>query len=95
MVIAYYLLVCLLFFLTFTPSDADRVYGVQGRYFIVVIPLFALITSATVNRRLGPVSATAALTSAVISAAAMLEAIWHMHWSLIITDTALESASNY
>ena len=44
-ILAYYLLVCLLFFLTFTPSDADRIYGVQGRYFIVLIPLFASVAA--------------------------------------------------
>ena len=80
-ILAYYLLVCLLFFLTFTPSDADRIYGVQGRYFIVLIPLFALFTSAIVNRRSSPIGEMAALISAVISAAAMLEAVWRMHWS--------------
>ena len=60
-ILAYYLLVCLLFFLTFTPSDADRIYGVQGRYFIVLIPLFALFTSAIVNRRTSPIGEMAAL----------------------------------
>jgi uncharacterized membrane protein len=79
--LAYYLLVCVLFFLTFTPSDADRIYGVQGRYFTVLIPLCALFTSAIVNRRSSPISETAALTSAIVSAAAMLDAVWHVQWS--------------
>jgi uncharacterized membrane protein len=79
--LAYYLLVCVLFFVTFTPTDADRIYGVQGRYLIVLIPLCALFTSAIVNRRLSPIGEMAALTSAVVSAAAMLEAVWRVHWS--------------
>jgi uncharacterized membrane protein len=80
-IIAYYLLVCLLFFLTFSPSGADRIYGLQGRYFIVLIPLFALIASAMVNRRLRLIGEVAALVSALVSAAAMLEALWRVHWS--------------
>lgn len=79
-ILAYYLLVCVLFFLTFTPSDADRIYGIQGRYFIVLIPLLALITSAIVNCRTYQIGKTAALTSAIISAAAMLDAVWRAHW---------------
>jgi uncharacterized membrane protein len=80
-ILAYYLLVCLLFYLTFSPSDADRIYGLQGRYFIMLIALFALIVSATVNRRLGVLAEAAALLCAVVSAAAMLEALWKVHWS--------------
>jgi uncharacterized membrane protein len=80
-ILAYYLLVCLLFFLAFTPSDADRIYGLQGRYFIVLIPLFALIASAMVNRGFGRIAELAASASAIISAAAMLEALWRVHWS--------------
>jgi uncharacterized membrane protein len=80
-ILAYYLLVSLLFYVTFTPSDAGRIYGVQGRYFIVLIPLFALITSAVINRKWDTMGAMAAIACAIISAGAMLEAVWRVHWS--------------
>jgi uncharacterized membrane protein len=69
------------FFITLTPSTAERIHGLQGRYFIVILPLLALGVSAVVNRGLGRAGAPVAIASAFISAAAMMEALWRAHWS--------------
>jgi uncharacterized membrane protein len=69
-----------IFFVTMTPSSAERIYGLQGRYFIVILPPLALIVSAIFNRGLGYTGALAAVTSSLVSAAVMLEALWRVHW---------------
>jgi uncharacterized membrane protein len=69
------------FFVTLTPSSAERIHGLQGRYFIVILPLLALTVSAMVNRKLGCASAIAATTSALLSASAMIAALWRFHWA--------------
>ncbi len=79
--LSYCLAVCAIFFITLTPTEAGRIEGLQGRYFLVVLPLLALIASGMVNRSLGRVTALAALTSALVSAAAMLDALWRFHWA--------------
>ena len=48
-ILGYCLAVCIIFFITLTPSNADRILGLQGRYFIVVLPLIALSMSAVVT----------------------------------------------
>jgi hypothetical protein len=78
---SYCVAVACTLFITLTPSTAGRIYGLQGRYFIVILPLLALIVSAIVNRGFGRASALAATTSAVVSAAAMMEALWRVQWT--------------
>jgi hypothetical protein len=79
--LGYCLAVCTIFFVTLTPTEAGRIEGLQGRYFLVVLPLLGLTASAIVNRGLGRATALAALTSALVSAAAMLDALWRFHWA--------------
>ena len=45
-VLSYVILVYLIFFLTYTPLDVDHVRGVQGRYFVVVLPVAAIFVEA-------------------------------------------------
>jgi hypothetical protein len=78
---SYCLAVFCTFFITLTPTNAERIHGLQGRYFIVILPLLALSISALVNRSPGRACASAAMASAIISAAAMMEALWRAHWS--------------
>lgn len=78
---SYWVAVFCTFFITFTPSTAERIYGLQGRYFIVMLPLLALVVSALLNRGLGRASALVAMASALISAVATMEALWRFHWS--------------
>jgi uncharacterized membrane protein len=79
--LCYLLAVFVTFFITLTPTTADRIHGLQGRYIIVILPLLALSVSAVVNRGLGRASAPVAMASALISAAAIMDALWRAHWS--------------
>jgi uncharacterized membrane protein len=80
--VAYTFVVFLLFFLTSTPVDADRVYGVQGRYFLVIVPLIAVI-GATLIRRTPPrkLAAGAAVLLALLSGLVTIEAVLRKDWS--------------
>jgi uncharacterized membrane protein len=78
--IGYCVAVLAIFFITLTPTSADRVYGLQGRYFVVLVPLLGLVISATVNRGAGRIGTLAALAGALVSAAFMLDALWLAHW---------------
>jgi uncharacterized membrane protein len=79
--IAYVLAVYLIFYLTWTPADAPEIWGVQGRYFVVALVPVALAVAAMINR--GP-SGTArsaiAICGAVLSGAAVNEAILRVNW---------------
>jgi uncharacterized membrane protein len=79
--IAYCLAVFVVFFVTLTPSAANRIHGLQGRYFIVVLPLVGIFLSAIINRRIGRLPAVTAVASAFVSIAAMAEALWRVYWS--------------
>jgi uncharacterized membrane protein len=80
--VAYIFVVFLLFFLTSTPVDADRVHGVQGRYFLVIVPLIAL-TAATLIQRKPPrtLAAGAAVLLALLSGLLTIEAVLRKDWS--------------
>jgi uncharacterized membrane protein len=47
--VGYCLTVFLVFYLTWTSLDAEQIDGVQGRYFVVVLPLVAALLSALIN----------------------------------------------
>ena len=51
-VLSYVILVYLIFFLTYTPLDVDHVRGVQGRYFVIVLPVAAIFVATVINREL-------------------------------------------
>jgi len=79
--IAYVLAVYLIFYLTWTPADALQIWGVQGRYFVVALPPVALAVAAMTNR--GPsetVRSAIAICGAVLSGAAVNEAILRVNW---------------
>jgi uncharacterized membrane protein len=80
--LAYCAAVFIIFFITLTPSTAERIHGLQGRYFIAVLPLLAIVVSAIINRGTGRLAAVAALAGAFISITAMSEALWRVHWSM-------------
>ena len=48
-VLGYFVLVYLIFFLVYTPIDTDHVRGVQGRYFVIALPVAAVFIAALVN----------------------------------------------
>ena len=79
---AYAMLVFALLFITVTPVASDRVLGVQGRYFTVIVPLVALIAAAFNPYRLPRrVRSFAALMLALISVIATVEAVWRLDWA--------------
>lgn len=49
-VLGYIAVVYLIFFLTYTPLDVDHVRGVQGRYFVIALPVAAIFVAAVINR---------------------------------------------
>jgi hypothetical protein len=80
-VLGYIVLVYLIFFLTYTPLDVDHVRGVQGRYFVVVLPVAAIFIAAVVNQKLpDPMPALIATGGAMISGTATVEALLRTHW---------------
>ena len=80
-VLSYVILVYLIFYLTYTPLDVDHVRGVQGRYFVIVLPVAAICVAAVVNRELpSAMPAAIAITGAMISGVATVESLYRTHW---------------
>jgi hypothetical protein len=79
--LGYVALVYLIFYLTYTPLDVDHVRGVQGRYFVVVLPVTAIFVAAAVNLELpAGMSATIATAGSMLSGIATVEALFQAHW---------------
>jgi len=80
-VLGYWLAIFLIFYLAWTPIDAPWIHGVQGRYFTIVLPPAALAIAAALNRAPPQwVTAMLAVPGAIVSGAAMLDAIVRSHW---------------
>lgn len=79
----YVLAVLLIFYLIWTPVHDTAIRGVQGRYFVPILPLLAIATAALVNalpdRRLPALSAVAV---GVLSGAASIAAVLRADWNL-------------
>jgi uncharacterized membrane protein len=79
-VLSYVILVYLIFFLTYTPLDVDHVRGVQGRYFVVVLPVAAICVATVLNRELpSTLPAAIAITGSVIAGVATVESLFRAH----------------
>src|SRR5215813_915291 len=79
----YTVAVYLVCYLVFTPADADIVWGVQGRYFVPLLPVVAILLSALVNY--GPderLRAALAIACAVLSGGASIQAILETDWHI-------------
>ncbi len=78
----YALAVLLIFYLIWTPVHDTAIRGVQGRYFVPILPLLATATAALINwlpdRRL---PALGAFGAGVLSGAASVVAILHADWN--------------
>jgi len=48
-VLGYLVTVYLIFFLTYTPVTIDHVRGVQGRYFVIALPMAAIFLASLIN----------------------------------------------
>jgi uncharacterized membrane protein len=82
-ILAYVAVVYLISYLVFTPMNADSVWGIQGRYFVPVLPLRALFLATLLNRAPPkPISAALAISAAVLSGGASVEAILRADWKI-------------
>jgi Predicted membrane protein (DUF2142) len=80
-VVGYVILVYLIFFITYTPINIDHVRGVQGRYFVIILPVAALFVATTVNFALPhSVLAMAAVLGALLSGIVCFHALLDVHW---------------
>ena len=73
----------LIFFITYTPIDIDHVRGVQGRYFVIALPLAPLFLAAITNVDL-PRRAVAltAIVGSSLSGISTARALFEAHWSM-------------
>jgi hypothetical protein len=71
------------FYVGWPPLEVDRIEGVQGRYFLVLLPAIAMAVAAAVDW--GPsqrATAFAAALGAVVSGAATIEGILRVDWRM-------------
>jgi hypothetical protein len=61
--------------------DTDHVRGVQGRYFVVALPVIAIFIAAVVNRELPRgMPAVIAIAGSMIAGITTVEAVLRAHW---------------
>ena len=79
--LAYVAAVYFIFYLAWSAPTSNRVDGVQGRYFVVVLPTLCLAVSALLRVGLPERLRTlAALAGALIAGLATLEAVLRIDW---------------
>jgi uncharacterized membrane protein len=79
--VLYVIAVYLICYVSFTPLDAGAVWGVQGRYFVPILPLVAIIAALTLNRSASePVKAAMVTTLVLLSGCATIDAILRTDW---------------
>ena len=82
-VLGYIVTVYLIFFLTYTPLNIDHVRGVQGRYFVIALPMAAIFLASMINVDLPRgVLATTAITGSLLSGITSFKALLGAHWSV-------------
>jgi len=80
-VLCYVGVVYLIFFLTYTPLDVDHVRGVQGRYFVIVLPVAAVFIAAIMNREMPKgTPAAIAIAGSIIAGTSTVQALLQAHW---------------
>ena len=80
-VLGYIVTVYLIFFLTYTPVTIDHVRGVQGRYFVIALPMAAIFLASLINVGLSRgVLATVAITGSLLSGITSFKALLAAHW---------------
>jgi hypothetical protein len=78
-VLAYVVTVYLIFFLT--PIDVDHVRGVQGRYFVIALPMATIFLASVTNINLPPGGlATTAINGSLLSGITSFQALLEAHW---------------
>lgn len=80
-ILAYVVSVYLVFFLAWSPIADGFIYGVQGRYFVVLLPVAAAVVAALIDRTPPPaLMIWIATAGSVLSAAATVEAVGRLDW---------------
>lgn len=81
LIVGYTLAVFLILYMTWTPPANSVVWGVQGRYFVGILPAAAIALAALLDRQLGARTiASAAIAGGVVSAFGCVEAVWRLNW---------------
>ena len=79
--LAYIVMVYLIFYLTYTPIEIDHVRGVQGRYFVIALPVIAIFIAAACNIGLPRrILAATAIIGSLFSGISTFEALFEAHW---------------
>src|SRR6266536_276091 len=82
-VLGYVVTVYLIFFLTYTPINIHHVRGVQGRYFVIALPMAAIFLASMINVDLPRgVLATTAIAGSLLSGITSFQALLGAHWSV-------------
>jgi hypothetical protein len=79
--LSYIVIVYLIFFLTYTPIDSPHVLGVQGRYFVIALPVAAIFLASLINLELPRgTPALIGITGSMIAGITTVEAVLQTHW---------------
>ena len=79
--LSYVVLVYLIFFLTYTPVDSPHVLGVQGRYFVIALPVAAIFMASLINLELPRgTPALIGITGSMIAGITTVDAVLQAHW---------------
>jgi hypothetical protein len=79
--LSYIVIVYLIFFLIYTPVDSPHVLGVQGRYFVIALPVAAIFLASLINLELPRgTPALIGITGSMIAGITTLEAVLQAHW---------------
>jgi hypothetical protein len=81
--LGYILAVFLIFYLVWTGLDQDQIEGVQGRYFVVVLPLAAVMFAVLLKGGLPlPARAWTAVLGSILAGVATVDAVLRSDWKL-------------
>ncbi|MFL9828675.1 DUF2142 domain-containing protein, partial [Rhodoplanes sp. SY1] len=80
LIVAYGTAVFAILFITWTPPTEPQVWGVQGRYFVPVLPVAALVLATLGHRLPRRVLTIAAIIGALIAGLATIEGLWRVNW---------------
>jgi Predicted membrane protein (DUF2142) len=79
--LSYIVLVYLIFFLTYTPVDSPHVLGVQGRYFVIILPVAAIFMASLISLELPRgTPALIGITGSMIAGITTVDAVLQAHW---------------
>jgi uncharacterized membrane protein len=79
--LSYIVMVYLIFFLTYTPVDSPHVVGVQGRYFVIALPVAAIFLTSLIDLELPRgTPALIGIAGSMIAEITTVEAVLQAHW---------------